>query len=396
MFCFILSAVMHRQGGPAMMPRSLFNEQHETFRHSVRRFVEQEVVPYHQTWEEAGVVPRELWRKAGALGLLCPDAPEAYGGLGVDYLYNVIVTEELLRVGATGPGFLLHSDIVLPYIVHHGTEEQKHHWIPKMISGDVVAALAMSEPGAGSDVQAMQTTAIEDDEGFVLNGQKTFITNGQLCDLVIVAAKTDPSLGAKGVSLFLVDAHLPGFTRGTNLDKVGMKAQDTSELFFDDIRLPKNALLGPVGGGFALLMQELVQERLAVAVMAMASAEAVLDWTITYVNEREAFGRSISKFQNTRFELADVSASVTVGRAFVDRCLELHLAGKLDVPTAAKAKLWTSETQFEVTDTCLQLFGGYGYMSEYPIARAWTDSRIQRIWGGTSEIMRDLIARSIL
>jgi len=379
-----------------MIPRTLFNEEHAMFRQSVRNFVEREITPHHHDWEKAGVVPRELWTKAGQMGLLCPDAPEAYGGPGANYLYNVIVTEEFLRVGATGPGFLLHSDIVLPYLVHHATPAQKERWIPKMVSGEVVAALGMSEPGAGSDLQGIRTTATEDEHGFVLNGAKTFITNGQLCDLVMVAAKTDPKLGAAGVSLFLVDASLEGFAKGKNLDKVGMKAQDTSELFFDNVRLPKDALLGRRGGGFKILMEELVQERLAVAVMTMASAEAALEWTITYVNERKAFGRSISKFQNTRFKLADMSAKLTVGRAFVDRCLELHLEGKLDAPTAAKAKLWTSETQFEVMDTCLQLFGGYGYMTEYPISRAWADARIQRIWGGTSEIMRELIARSIL
>ncbi|MEO0601237.1 MAG: acyl-CoA dehydrogenase family protein [Myxococcota bacterium] len=379
-----------------MIPRTLFDEEHDMFRRSVRRFVEQEIVPHHPAWEAAGVVPRELWHMAGELGLLCPDAPEAYGGPGANYLYNVIVTEELLRVGATGPGFLLHSDIVLPYIAHHGTEGQKEHWIPKMVSGEVVTAIAMSEPGAGSDLQGISTRALEDGADFVLNGAKTFITNGQLCDLVIVAAKTDPSLGAGGISLFLVEADRPGFQRGTNLDKVGMKAQDTSELFFEDVRVPRSALLGPLGGGFALLMQELAQERLAVAVMTMASAQAALDWTVEYVNERRAFGKPIAKFQNTRFKLADLAATLMVGRTFVDRCLALHLEGELDIPTAAAAKLWTSETQFEVMDTCLQLFGGYGYMSEYPISRAWTDARIQRIWGGTSEIMRELVARSLL
>ncbi|MFN3199513.1 MAG: acyl-CoA dehydrogenase family protein [Bradymonadia bacterium] len=379
-----------------MIPRTLFDAQHEIFRRSVRSFVEQEITPHHHDWEKAGVVPREIWLEAGKLGLLCPNAPEAYGGFGADYLYNVIVSEELIRAGATGPGFMLHSDIVLPYIVHHGTEAQKTQWIPKMVTGEVITAIAMSEPGAGSDLQGLRTTAIKDGDEYVLNGAKTFITNGQLCDLVIVAAKTDPSQGAAGVSLFLVETNRPGFTRGTNLDKIGMKAQDTSELFFEDVRLPESALLGPEGGGFFLLMQELVQERLAVAVVALASAEAAVDWTITYVKEREAFGRPIAKFQNTRFKLADASAQVTVGRAFVDRCLELHLKGELDVPTAAQAKLWTTEMQFEVLDTCLQLFGGYGYMTETPIARAWADARVQRIWAGTSEIMRELVARALL
>lgn len=379
-----------------MIPRTLFNDEHDMFRRSVRSFVEQEIVPFHHEWEKAGIVDREIWRKAGAMGMLCPDAPEEYGGPGANYLYNVIVSEELLRVGATGPGFMLHSDIVLPYIAHYGSEAQKQRWIPRMVSGDTVTAIAMTEPGTGSDLQSIRTTAIEDGDSFVLNGSKTFITNGQHADLVIVAAKTDPTLGAAGVSLLLVESSLDGFTKGKNLDKVGLKAQDTSELFFEDVRVPKDALLGPRGAGFMLLMQELVQERLAVAVMAIASAEFAIDWTIKYVKEREAFGRPIAKFQNTRFKLADMAAAMTAGRVFVDRCIELHLDGKLDVPTAAMAKLWTTEKQFEVMDTCLQLHGGYGYMNETPIARAWADARIQRIWAGTSEIMRELVARGIL
>lgn len=379
-----------------MIPRTLFDETHDSFRQSTRQFVEREVAPYHAEWEKAGVVPRELWKKAGELGLLCPDAPEEFGGAGGDFLFNVIVGEELCRVGASGPGFTLHSDIVLPYLLHYGTPSQKERWIPPMIRGDVITAIAMSEPNAGSDLQSIRTTAEESSDGFVLNGSKTFITNGQLADLVIVVAKTDPNQGAHGTSLFLVESDSEGFSRGRNLEKLGLKAQDTSELFFENVQLGPDALLGPKNGGFMLLMQELAQERLSVAVVAMAAAESAVRWTQDYVKEREAFGRPLAKFQNTRFKLAEVATQLQVGRAFVDRCLELHLQKKLDIPTAAMAKLWATEAQFEITDTCMQLFGGYGYMTEYPIARAWADARVQKIYAGTSEIMKEIIARSFL
>ncbi len=379
-----------------MIPRTLFDETHDSFRQSTRQFVEREVAPYHAEWEKAGVVPRELWKKAGELGLLCPDAPEEFGGAGGDFLFNVIVGEELCRVGASGPGFTLHSDIVLPYLLHYGTPSQKERWIPPMIRGDVITAIAMSEPNAGSDLQSIRTTAEESSDGFVLNGSKTFITNGQLADLVIVVAKTDPNQGAHGTSLFLVESDAEGFSRGRNLEKLGLKAQDTSELFFENVQLGPDALLGPKNGGFMLLMQELAQERLSVAVVAMAAAESAVRWTQDYVKEREAFGRPLAKFQNTRFKLAEVATQLQVGRAFVDRCLELHLQKKLDIPTAAMAKLWATEAQFEITDTCMQLFGGYGYMTEYPIARAWADARVQKIYAGTSEIMKEIIARSFL
>ncbi len=379
-----------------MLARSIFSEEHELFRNAARRFAETEVLPHHHEWEKAGVVPRELWSKAGEVGLLCPDAPEDYGGVGGDFLFNVIVSEELGRVGASGPGFSLHSDIVLPYILHYGSDAQKKRWVPKMISGEVITAIAMTEPGAGSDLQGIKTSAVRDGDGYVLNGSKTFITNGGLCDMVIVVAKTDPTKGARGISLFLVEDGLEGFTKGRNLEKIGMKAQDTSELFFENVRLPADALLGDENAGFMYLMTELAQERLSVAVIAMASAEAALRWTVEYVKEREAFGKSLTKFQNTRFKLAEVATTVQVGRSFVDRCLVAHGEGKLDIPTAAMAKMWATEAQGEVIDTCLQLFGGYGYMSEYPIARAWIDARVQRIYAGTSEIMKELIARSLL
>ena len=384
------------KGGPPMIPRTLFNETHELFRQSTRQFMETEVAPHHHDWEKAGMVPRELWKKAGDVGLLCPDAPEEVGGAGGDFLFNVIVGEELCRVGASGPGFTLHSDIVLPYLLHYGTPAQKERWIPPMIRGDVITAIAMSEPNAGSDLQSIRTTAEPDGDGYILNGSKTFITNGQLADLVIVVAKTDPAQGAHGTSLFLVESSAEGFSRGRNLEKLGLKAQDTSELFFENVQLGADALLGPKNGGFMLLMQELAQERLSVAVVAMAAAESAIRWTQDYVKEREAFGRPLAKFQNTRFKLAEVSTQFQVGRTFVDRCLELHLQKKLDIPTAAMAKLWATEAQFEITDVCMQLFGGYGYMTEYPIARAWADARVQKIYAGTSEIMKEIIARSML
>ena len=379
-----------------MIPRTIFNETHELFRQSTRQFMETEVAPHHHDWEKAGMVPRDLWKKAGELGLLCPDAPEEVGGAGGDFLFNVIVGEELCRVGASGPGFTLHSDIVLPYLLHYGTPGQKERWIPPMIRGDVITAIAMSEPNAGSDLQSIRTTAEPDGDGYILNGSKTFITNGQLADLVIVVAKTDPAQGAHGTSLFLVESSAEGFSRGRNLEKLGLKAQDTSELFFENVQLGADALLGPKNGGFMLLMQELAQERLSVAVVAMAAAESAIRWTQDYVKEREAFGRPLAKFQNTRFKLAEVSTQFQVGRTFVDRCLELHLQKKLDIPTAAMAKLWATEAQFEITDVCMQLFGGYGYMTEYPIARAWADARVQKIYAGTSEIMKEIIARSML
>ncbi|MGY0219850.1 acyl-CoA dehydrogenase family protein [Endozoicomonadaceae bacterium StTr2] len=379
-----------------MIPRTIFEPEHELFRDSVRKFLEKEAVPFHAEWEKAGQIDRELWRKAGEQGFLCPTVAEEYGGVGVDFRYNAIVDEEVARLGLTGIGFGLHSDIVAPYIEHYGSEEQKHKYLPQMISGDMVTAIAMTEPAAGSDLQGVKTSAVLDGDEYIINGSKTFITNGQQADLVIVVCKTDPAAGAKGTSLLLVEVDTPGFSKGSNLEKIGMKAQDTSELFFQDVRVPKANLLGKEGMGFAYLMQELPQERLSVGLNAVANAEAALEWTTTYVKERRAFGKPVAELQNTRFKLAEVATEISVSRTFVDRCLELHIQGKLDVPTAAQVKYWCTDMQCKVMDECLQLHGGYGYMLEYPIARAWADARVQRIYAGTNEIMKEIISRSML
>ncbi|MEE1950708.1 acyl-CoA dehydrogenase family protein [Pseudomonas alcaligenes] len=378
-----------------MIPRALFSSEHELFRESVRKFFEQEAVPFHAQWEKDGHIDRALWNKAGEAGMLCSHIPEEYGGMAADFLYSAVVIEEQARLGLTGVGFSLHSDIVAPYILHYGNEEQKQYYLPKLVSGELVTAIAMTEPGTGSDLQGVKTTAVLDGDEYVINGSKTFITNGWLADLVIVVAKTDAKAGAKGISLFLVDAKTPGFSKGKRLEKVGMKAQDTSELFFQDVRIPKANLLGKEGMGFVYLMQELPQERLTVGVGAIASAEAALKWTLDYTRERKAFGRAVADFQNTRFKLAEMATEIQVGRVFVDRCLELHLNKKLDVPTAAMLKYWGTDLQCKVIDECVQLHGGYGYMWEYPIARAWADSRVQRIYAGTNEIMKEIISRAL-
>ncbi len=338
---------------------------------------------------------REVWRKAGAAGFLCTAMPPDYGGAGADFLYSAIFIEEMARGVYSGPGFRLHSDIVAPYILHYGDEATKRRWLPKMATGEAIGAIAMTEPGTGSDLQAIRTTALRDGEDYVVNGQKTFITNGQLADIVIVAAKTDPREGAKGVSLILVEAERPGFKRGRNLEKIGLKAQDTSELFFDDVRVPRGNLLGAEGNGFAYLMQELPQERLLVGIGSVAVAEAALDWTLAYTRERKVFGRAVADYQNSRFRLAEVKTELTVGRVFLDHCLALHLEGKLDVTTAAMCKWWLSELAGRAIDACLQLHGGYGYMWEFPIARAYADARVSRIFAGTNEIMKELIARAL-
>jgi acyl-CoA dehydrogenase len=378
-----------------MIPRTLFSAEHELFRDTVRRFLEEEAVPYHAQWEKDGHVDRNLWRKAGEAGLLCSHLPEAYGGMDADFLYSTVVIEEIGRLGLTGIGFSLHSDIVAPYLLHYGSEAIKQKYLPRLVSGELITAIAMTEPGAGSDLQGVKTTAVLDGDSYVINGSKTFITNGYLADLVIVVAKTDPKAGAKGTSLFLVEAGTPGFDKGKRLEKVGMKAQDTAELFFQDVRVPKENLLGQAGMGFAYLMQELPQERLTVGIGAIASACAALQWTLDYTRERKAFGKAIADFQNTRFKLAEMATELQVGQVFVDRCLELHLQGKLDVPTAAMLKYWGTDLQCKVLDECVQLHGGYGYMWEYPVARAWADARVQRIYAGTNEIMKEIIARSL-
>jgi acyl-CoA dehydrogenase len=379
-----------------MIPRTLFNADHEIFRATVGKLLDQECVPHHERWEEEGHIDRSAWLKAGEQGLLCPTVPEAYGGLGTDFLYNVVVDEEIARRGLSGIGWGLHSDIVAPYIVNYGSEELKQRYLPKLISGETISAIAMTEPGAGSDLQSIKTTAVRDGDHYVINGSKTFITNGYLSDLVIVVAKTDPAAGAKGTSLILVEAGTPGFSKGRKLKKVGMKAQDTSELFFEDVRVPCSNLLGEEGMGFIYLMQELPQERLSVAVSAVAACEGVLKLTVDYVKERKAFGKPVAAFQNTQFKLAEMDAEVSAMRVFIDRCIELHLQGKLDVPTAAKTKLLSTDLQCKVMDECVQLHGGYGYMWEYPVARAWADSRVQRIYAGSNEVMKLIISRAVL
>ena len=379
-----------------MITRAIFTPEHESFRDTVRRFIETEVTPHHADWEKAGQVPRSLWKKAGELGLLCVNAPEAYGGQGADFLYSAILIEEMARVGATGPTFYLHSDIVAPYIVDFGTEAQKTKWLPKMAVGDVVVALGMSEPSGGSDVQNIRTQAIRDGDEYVINGQKVFTTNGHSADLVLLACKTDPTQKAKGVSLILVETDRAGFTRGRKLEKIGCKAQDTSELFFSDLRVPVSNLLGTEGGGFGILMTQLAQERLIQAIRAVSASEAAIEWTLSYAVDRKMFGQTLADFQNTRFSLANLHAQVLAQRVFVDRCMQLHAAGQLDPVDAASCKLVTTDLQFKVMDECLQFFGGWGYMWEYPIARAFADARMSRIGGGTAEVMKQIIANSLL
>jgi len=379
-----------------MIPRTLFEPEHELFRESVRRFLEAEAVPYHEQWEEDGQVDRNLWCKAGAQGFLAPTVAEEFGGVGADYRYNAIVNEEVSRLGLSGIGWSLHSDISVPYIKNYGSQATKEQFLPGCVSGDIVSAIAMSEPGTGSDLQNIKTTAVSDGDDYIINGSKTFITNGQHADLVVVVAKTDPEAGAMGVSLILVEASTPGFEKGQNLKKIGMKAQDTSELFFNDVRVPKANLLGKEGEGFIYLMQELAQERLTIGVIGVAAAEAMIEQTVAYVKERQAFNRPIAAFQNTQFKLAELATETAAARCFLDRCVELHLSKQLDATGASQIKLLASELQGKVADECLQLHGGYGYMWEYPIARAYADARVQRIYGGTSEIMKLIIARDLL
>ena len=378
-----------------MLPRTLFSEEHELYRDQVRRFVEREITPHHAKWEKDKVVPRSVWLAAGEAGLLCPAIPEEYGGCGGDRLHSVIVMEELARAGATGPGFAVHSDIVAPYILAYGSEGQRQRYLPAMAKGEIIGAIAMSEPGAGSDLQGVRTTALKRGNGYVLNGSKTFITNGQNADLVIVVAKTDPTLGAKGITLFLVDGGLPGFSKGRNLEKLGMHAQDTSELFFQDVQLPGDARLGAEGQGFIFLMKELAWERLQIAIAGIASAEAALQSTIDYVRQRKVFGQTVFDFQTTKHKLAELKTEILIGRIFVDRCIQQMMDAELDPTTSAMAKYWISDLQCKVIDQCLQLHGGYGYMMEYPITRAYADARVQRIYGGTNEIMKELIARTL-
>ncbi|HEX6386209.1 MAG TPA: acyl-CoA dehydrogenase family protein [Anaerolineae bacterium] len=378
------------------MDRKLFNDEHLMFRDAFRRFVASEITPHHEQWEKDGIVPRDVWLKAGQAGFLGMDVPEQYGGGGVkDFCYNAIVTEELTRAGATGVSFGLHNDIVIPYFLAYAAEEQKQRWLPTMCTGETITAIAMSEPNAGSDLAGIQTTAVRQGDHYLLNGQKTFISNGILSDVVIVVAKTDPGAGHSGVSLLVVERGMAGFERGRNLEKIGLKAQDTAELFFHNVEVPLDNLLGQEGSGFYQLMQQLPQERLSIAVIAVAACETVLEMTITYCQERTAFGRPIGKFQHNRFKLAEMKTEVQIARVFVDRCITELNAGNLTVEEAAMAKWWTTELQKRVVDQCLQLFGGYGYMLEYPIARAYLDSRVQTIYGGTTEIMKEIISRAM-
>lgn len=378
------------------MKRKLFTGEHLAFRDAFRRFLAAEVLPHHAQWEADGIVPREVWRKAGSLGFLGMQVPEAYGGHGAaDFRYNVIVTEEVARAGATGVGFGLHSDIVIPYVLSYGSEEQRRRWLPSMVRGEAIGALGLTEPDAGSDLAGIRATAVRDGDHYVLNGQKTFITNGINADIVVVAARTGDGEAGHGMSLLVVERGMPGFTRGRNLEKIGLKAQDTAEMFFSNVAVPVTNLLGREGRGFHMLMQQLPQERLAIAVMAVAASEAALAMTVDYVRERQAFGQSIGKFQNTRFKLAELQTEVQIGRVFVDRCVEELEAGTLSTEEASMAKWWTTELQKRVMDECLQLHGGYGYMAEYPISRYYLDARVQTIYGGTTEIMKEIIARKL-
>ncbi|MBE0587320.1 MAG: acyl-CoA dehydrogenase [Betaproteobacteria bacterium HGW-Betaproteobacteria-9] len=379
-----------------MIERCLFNADHEAFRDSFRRFVEKEITPFHEGWEEQGYVDREVWRKAGENGFLCMTMPEAYGGAGADKLYSVAQMEEIARAGVSGIGFGLHSEIVAPYILHYGTEAQKQKYLPLLATGEMVGAIAMSEPAAGSDLQGVKSTAIKQPDGsYLLNGSKTFITNGWHADLVIVVAKTDPTAGAKGTSLLLVEQGMVGFSKGKRLKKLGMKAQDTSELFFDNVSVPAENLLGGEGRGFICLMEQLPWERLQIAIGAVAAAQAAIDWTVEYVKDRKVFGQPVASYQNTRYTLAELQTEVQVARVFVDKCCELVVQEKLDTATASMAKYWCSDLQCKVMDECVQLHGGYGYMWEYPITRAYADARVQRIYGGTNEIMKEVISRTM-
>jgi alkylation response protein AidB-like acyl-CoA dehydrogenase len=378
------------------MQRDIFASEHDDFRDLVRAFIAKEVTPYHEKWEADKMVSRDVWRAAGRAGLLGIEIDEKYGGGGAkDYRYYLIFNEEMARAGATGPGFAVHNDINGPYFQRLATPEQCERWLPGYCSGEVITAIAMTEPEAGSDLQGMRTTAVRDGDYYVVNGSKTFISNGQLCDLVIVAARTDREAGYRGISLLVVERGMPGFERGRNLDKVGMHAQDTSELFFHDVQVPAGNLLGEEGGGFVALMQNLPRERLAIGATALAGAETVFATTLAYCKERQAFGRAIGKFQHNRFVLAEIATELAVARAFTDKAVLEHNEGSLSVADAAMVKWWDTELCNRVVDRCVQLHGGYGYMREYPVARAFTDSRVQTIFGGTTEIMKEIIGRDL-
>ncbi|PXW76322.1 long-chain-acyl-CoA dehydrogenase [Blastomonas natatoria] len=379
------------------LARTAYTPDHEAFRQTVRRFMQEEVAPNAVKWDEEKIVPREIWPKAGELGMLCPTVPEEYGGLGLDFGYNAIVNEEAAYFGGSPLGFSLQSDIVVNYLVQYGSEEQKQKWLPRLVSGETITAIAMTEPGTGSDLQGIRTTAKKDGNHYVINGSKTYITNGQNADLILVCAKTDTEVQPawKGVSIILVEADREGFARGRNLDKIGQDAADTSELFFNDVRVPMTNCLGEEGKGFIYLMSELPQERLSIAVSAQASAQKAYDDTVAFVKDRKAFGKTVFDFQNTRFVLADLKTKLQVGWAHLDWALNRHAKKELTATEGAAAKLWHTELQWEIMDKCLQLHGGAGYMNEYPIARAWRGARVTRIFGGTNEIMKELIGRSL-
>ncbi|GAA2365756.1 acyl-CoA dehydrogenase family protein [Dactylosporangium salmoneum] len=376
-----------------MVNRTIFSADHLAFAELVRAFIDKEIAPHHERWEAEGIVDRGVWQAAGAAGLLGFFVDERYGGAGVtDRRFNAILTEEMARAGASGPAFGLHNDIIGPYLTDLTNDEQRQRWLPGFCSGDIITAIAMSEPGAGSDLQGITTTAVRDGDSYVLNGQKTFISNGILADLVIVVARTDPAAGHRGISLLVVERGMAGFERGRNLDKIGQKAQDTAELFFADVRVPAANLLGAEGQGFAYLMRNLPFERLSIAVAALAGAETVFEQTLAYCKQRQAFGRPIGSFQHNRFVLAELATELRLGRAFVDQCLA---EPELTAETAAMAKWWCTELQHRIVDRCLQLHGGYGYMREYPVAKAYLDARVQTIYGGTTEIMKEVIGRSL-
>ena len=378
------------------MRRQIFESDHDDFREAVRTFCDKEIVPHHEAWERAGIVPRELWIKAGHQGLLGFMVPAEFGGGGLrDFRFNAVLAEELTRARASGVGFMLHTDLVSGYLLDYGTDDQKLRWLPSFCTGEAITAIAMSEPEAGSDLQGIRTSARREGDHYVVNGQKTFISNGINADLVVVVAKTDPSAGFQGISLLVLERGMAGFERGRNLDKIGLKAQDTAELFFDNVRVPTFNLLGVEGEGFIYLMEKLPQERLSIAVSAVAACEVMLEATVAYAKERKAFGRPIASFQNSRFALAEMATETQIARVFIDRCIGELNAGELSVSDAAMAKWWSTELQKQVVDRCLQLYGGYGYMSEYPISRAYLDSRAQTIYGGTTEIMKEIIGRSM-
>lgn len=380
----------------AMIPRTLFDSEHEQFRQTARRFFETEIAPYREQWETQQHLDRHLWHRAGELGLLCCTMPEQYGGSGVDRLYSMILMEEQARVGDSASGFALHSDIVANYLNNFGNEQQKQQWLPLMATGEVIGAIAMTEPGTGSDLQAIRTTAIEDGDDYIVNGSKIFITNGYLCDIAIVAVKTGKGESeAQNVSLLIIEASRTGFTKGKPLKKIGLHGQDTCELFFDQVRVPKSNLLGMEGLGFIMLMKELAWERMMIGIICAAGAEFALASTVEYTKQRKAFGKPISVFQNTRFKLAEMRAEIQIARTYIDQCMQLVLKNELSIEAACTAKYWVSDLACKVVDECLQLHGGYGYMLEYPIARAYLDIRPNRIYGGTNEIMKELISRTI-